>query len=360
VPFEWVKLRQLNFKMATPQAIMALVGTIKLRDVLLDTVQAPCDLKTFTEFARQEHSEEHITFWIRTNQLYTQYSLSKGQQYTEQECLSLVRDYFQEDTKANLNGYTRINLCHTAPTGASPSNQMRVPWPQEQREKFFGYLKEALDSTYLLIENNTWQRFLHKKSISARLHFSRELALWCYSYADKPAFCTYPSPMNMVECRILAFVEALLMMGALILDLMGVANGALGIYAFLTYGCVARSLCGPRLCPLSLLVLFGIQPLFECCENEFVPGPPHRFDQIISSFWLLGLIAARVLCPIRPISFGLAVGWAAHVFILALTGWSWVSAAFMCCIHHRVMPITSSVEQSCQTRFVTIRAISSK
>lgn len=348
--------------MTTPQKIIALMGTIKLRDVLLDTVQSPCDLKTLTEFARQEHSEEHITFWIRANQLYTRYVSSKDntlkdEQYTEQECLALVHDYFQEDTKANLNGYTRINLCHTAPTGAYPSNQMRLPWPQEQREKFFEYLKEALDSTYTLMENNTWQRFLHKKSISARLHFSRELALWCYTYPDKPSFCMYPSPINEVECRILAFIEAVLMMIALVLDLTGIANGALGIYTFLTYGCITRSLCGPRLCPLSFFVLFGIQPLFECCENEFIPGPPRRFNEVVSSLWLLGLIIAWFLCPIRLINLSLAVGWGMHVLIIAVTGWSWASAIFMCCVRYRVVPIT--VEKSCQTRFVTIRSISS-
>lgn len=339
--------------MATSQQVMTLVGKIKLRDVLLDTVQVPCDLKTFIEFARDEHSDEHVTFWIRANHLYTQYKSSK--QYTEQECLALARDYFQEDTKINLNGYTRINLRHAAPS--SPSSQMRIPWPSDQKEQFFGYLKESLDSIYRLIENNTWQRFLHKKSISARLHFSRELALWCYAYPDKPAFCTYPSPVNLVECRVLAFMEVLLMISTLILDWMGIRNGALGIYSFLTYGCIARSLCGPRLCPLSLLVIFIIQPLFECCENEFIPGPPRRFDQIVSSLWLIGFIVARYFCPIYVFSFSLGVVWACHVLILALTGWSWASAVFMCCIRHKVVPVT--LEQSCQTRFVTIRSVSS-
>ncbi|KAG5190039.1 hypothetical protein JKP88DRAFT_252508 [Tribonema minus] len=71
------------------------------------------------------------------------------------------------------------------------------------------------------------------------------------------------------------------------------------LFIYLLYGFVARTLCGPRLDPQALLVLFVVRPLavdkLGLLKNKFVPSPPKRFSQAVGAFFsMLCLVFALV------------------------------------------------------------------
>ena len=343
----------------SPREILTMIGSVTLRDVLLNTVRPPFDLPTFLAFAREEYSDDHINFWVKANALYTAYK--QGQDYSFLQCLNLVRDYFRKENSLNIDSCTRINITHVAPV--SPTGKDKFFWPKENREAFFTHVKTALDSTYHLIESNTWRRYCRKNSISARLHFAREIALWCYDYPDKPSFCSYPQAINRVEFQFVAVLEALLLIISLCFDWLTQNEltpsrwTAFGIYSFLLYSVWVRVFCGPRLCPLSLLVIFCLQPTFDCCEDEFIPGPPCRCHQITAGLSLIGLLIAFFLWPLGGIIIGCLCF--LHAVILAVIGWSWAGSLFLLCVTKRVVPMPDEITQSCQARYIHVRSATS-
>lgn len=123
---------------------------------------------------------------------------------------------------------------------------------------------------------------------------------------DDRGFFSFPNPVNDVAARTVATGVVL----------MGLAVAALGwgwVLVPLTYGFVARVLCGPRFSPLGQLAVKVVAPRLPRHE-KLVPGPPKRFAQGIgvaftataSVLWLAGAPgAARIVVALLVVAASL-------------------------------------------------------
>ena len=85
----------------------------------------------------------------------------------------------------------------------------------------------------------------------------------------------FPNPVNEVSARLVAAGVVLMSATALIFR-------QHWILFVLAYGFIARTLAGPSLSPLGLLVTKVITPRLKV-EPKMVPGPPKRFAQSIGA-----------------------------------------------------------------------------
>jgi hypothetical protein len=192
-----------------------------------------------------------------------------------------------------------------------------------------------------------------------RVALSKQHALWWYGCGRKNLsvgdFFTFPSPVNALESRLHALVNLVLLPISLALDFF---FDVPWLFVFIAYGYWARFAAGPRLCPVSFLVLFVLHPTLArcrtrivrarqsarhgsnshgcylcccvgatsssssssgaCCQDYFVPGAPQRFAQLLCAcagstalvlrFWAPDDTDNRVMCGACVLSI-VAVAW---------------------------------------------------
>jgi len=89
---------------------------------------------------------------------------------------------------------------------------------------------------------------------------------------------SYPHPVNEWESRAQSLLIAITAMIVLILGAARPDVYCWWLYAWLVYGYLVRTLCGPRFDPQAWLVVLVVGPLLPM--PVYVPGPPKRFAQL--------------------------------------------------------------------------------
>jgi len=107
---------------------------------------------------------------------------------------------------------------------------------------------------------------------------------------DKPAFFSFPHPLNASVARAVAAGVVVMASATILLD-------QPWITLVIAYGFIARVAAGPRLSPLALLVTKVIVPRFGLPYRP-VAGPPKRFAAAIG-------VAFSVTAAILSLGFGL-------------------------------------------------------
>ena len=87
----------------------------------------------------------------------------------------------------------------------------------------------------------------------------------------KPAFFSFPDPVNEVAARLVAA-------GVLLMSALAIAFNLKWAVFVLTYGFLARVLTGPTMSPLGQFVTRILTPRLAIAARP-VPGPPKRFAQ---------------------------------------------------------------------------------
>jgi hypothetical protein len=116
---------------------------------------------------------------------------------------------------------------------------------------------------------------------------------------SRPAFFTFPDPVNEVAVRLTAA-------GVALLALLAVTTQRPELLVVIAYGFCARVLAGPRLSPLAWLSAYVLAPRLSDRPRP-VPGPPKRFAQGLGA---VASVAAVVLYYV--------LGW--HVAAFAVAG----------------------------------------
>jgi Domain of unknown function (DUF4395) len=129
----------------------------------------------------------------------------------------------------------------------------------------------------------------------------------------------FPNPVNEVSARIVAGVVALAAIACVALDLRW-------LMPVLAYGFVARTLTGPRLSPLALLVTKVVTPRLPLAERP-VAGPPKRFAQ--------GMGAAISVSAV-VVEFGLGAGAPAQVLLATLAAAATAESVLGFCVGCRI------------------------
>ncbi|MFA5775251.1 MAG: DUF4395 domain-containing protein [Ilumatobacteraceae bacterium] len=125
---------------------------------------------------------------------------------------------------------------------------------------------------------------------------------------------SFPHPVNETSARLVAA-------GVVILATTFALTGNPFVLAALTFGFVARVLCGPTFSPLARFVTQVITPRLNV-KHRFVSGPPKRFAQGIGAAFTLG---ATVLALADATT-------AARIVIALLAIAAFLEAAFAICL----------------------------
>lgn len=257
----------------------------------------PFDLESLMRYSEKGLWSESLNFWLEVEEFkeLEKAGMEGTVRYKEASRL-IIKKYIGNDSDdpVNISAATMehtINAVKVA-CDAIAAGTGKGDW------NVFG---TAQSDIFLVMERDNYARYVNYVTVNRQLNLSKIEAQWWLQIGtgtltwDK--FWSFPSPINECEARIHAFCTVALLAAALILY--ETVDNSYGAFWFITYGFLARVLCGPRLDPQAMIVLFVIRPIvvdtLGLLEDKFTASSPKRFAQVCGLFFGIGCSIAATL-----------------------------------------------------------------
>jgi hypothetical protein len=291
---------------------------LELKDILHGRLEAPFDILSFEKFCSKQRSVEELKFWKEIQIWKSVEDYRSAEKYEE-----LISQFVLDTSpyQVNLPGKMFKNLR----TKCSSFEEL------SSDEKLHVF-DEAENEIFTLMRISVFPLFLNRIIVDRQLSMSKTLALW-WKQKDLTwrTFFTFPDAINIAESRLHAFCSGAIALAIFTLALimnyapfaqdiqneLRISIAALCVY--LSYGFLARVLCGPRLDIQAFLVLFVIRPFVE----DFLGWIDSEFEDAKTARWLAQVVGGMVglsgsICLLFSIYFPESV-YAADLFIVSIT-----------------------------------------
>eukprot|EP00611_Tribonema_gayanum_P028267 TRINITY_DN7217_c0_g1_i1.p1 TRINITY_DN7217_c0_g1~~TRINITY_DN7217_c0_g1_i1.p1 ORF type:complete len:404 (-),score=93.26 TRINITY_DN7217_c0_g1_i1:350-1510(-) len=267
-------------------------------DVLYKSgMEPPFNLESFEVYAKLNHFDENIAFWRAVEAFKaTDTSTVSATTYVD-SIKQILETYVMEKASAqvNLSARERQATETAAKQAIAAACHANGDSGVSMDLSIFDCAQDAIKT---MVERDQYSTYVEEMVLEKRINLAKSEALW-WLHVDKVSldkFFTFPSPINDAESRCHNVLTALIIIVA---NLLAYFADFPYLFIYLLYGFVARTLCGPRLDPQALLVLFVVRPLavdkLGLLKNKFVPSPPKRFSQAVGAFFsMLCLVFALV------------------------------------------------------------------
>ncbi|KAJ3090130.1 hypothetical protein HK102_004589 [Quaeritorhiza haematococci] len=251
-------------------------GDITLADVLAGTAPVPLDLESFRAYCRKRLVDENLEFWFAVEHKFKRISNFEEYAAAAEEIHSTyvkngaakeinIPVWLKNDVEKNLSGIKSAQKTDT------PKIDINL-------------YDKAQEHVFAMLNTDVMPGFKHLSVQKQRLHLARKEAMWWKNPPTLKEFFSFPNPINTADSVIHYTITCIWLLVGVLLNYF---YGVKWVFIPLTYGFVARTLCGPRLDPQAFLVLFVLRPLlsdrWEILPTSFVPGPPKRFAHVIGS-----------------------------------------------------------------------------
>lgn len=298
---------ELKEKISVPNKILVL-GDFRMQDVIAKRFRAPLDLETFGRFCEFEYSEENLAFLLLVRRF-------KRHPPKQDSVVGVAARIAKEYIAAG--GHSEINLSDEIRT-ETVSRAKRMDAKSPDLALFDG----AYQAVVKLMERDVFRRFKNMAVLQARITEAQAMALWCWNPDETPdcaSFFSYPNPVDAVHARLHHLFAALFTAIGMSLYALESFDHALIWFYFMLYGFVARTACGPRLDPMSYVVLFVIDPIVRkigLMHTRYVKNKSRRFAEVgggINTAILIVAALYRIDALVYIISAALIVGAGLHV-----------------------------------------------
>eukprot|EP00466_Bigelowiella_natans_P021388 jgi/Bigna1/133381/aug1.21_g8089 len=303
-------------------------GTVTLEQVMANSFQAPLNRATLMAFAKTERNEENLLFLVAVDNFKK--TRPTGKRFFS-ECERIINTFVLEDSESPINisaktrnhtldawakvrrGESKINplqrgddqstaeLLSAANNDETKSLLLRsassltsLHSPHQQYS--YTVFDRAEEEMYQLVRLDLFRRFITTVAIEKCWDEARHFALWCCYREETPtiaSFFTYPNPTDGSQARQHRMINTALMFAGIIENV--VTNGFV-LLAIWTAMNILRVIAGPRLDPISFLVLFVTDPYvskLKLLPVRFVKNKARRFaDTVVSVLSTTMLILA--------------------------------------------------------------------
>eukprot|EP00752_Nemacystus_decipiens_P011601 g10302.t1 len=315
-----------------------------LEDILNgNSTEQPFDLASFMVFAERRLFSEAVAFLLEVTALRAE----KNLHLFHRRLRHIVSEFVSEDGCRQVNlsdGVRRATERHVATV---LDRLTKSPFSEPDRSS----LDSAYWSVLKLVRDDQYPKYMDYILVQRQLRFSRMEAQWWKNESlTVQEFFKFPSPVDAIESRLHATMTILVSISA---ALVSALLGFPWVWLYLTYGFLARCLCGPRVDPQAFLVLFVLRPLVAeklgPLRDEFLPGAPMRFAQfvglVLSSgctvaafvgrfYWMLGLVCVLVFFS----------------FLWSACNTCVICVMYLACVRAKLLP--ASICNDCSIRYI--------
>ncbi|CAB1106262.1 unnamed protein product [Ectocarpus sp. CCAP 1310/34] len=246
-----------------------------LEDVISGAAtKQPFNLASFMIFAERNLFSEAVMFLTEVNALRRETDLL----LFKTKLRHIIREFVSEDAPRQVNLRDEIRQ-KTEKSAAKVLNRLAKK-PKEEPDRTS--LDRAYFSVMKLVRDDQYRKYMDFIVAQRKLRLSSlETKRWANKEEAIREFFTFPSQVDAIESRLHAFLTVVLTASAISLSML---LGLPWLWLYLTYGFLARFLCGPRLDLQSLFVQSFLRPLVEkkvtSPKDEFLPGSSMRFAEL--------------------------------------------------------------------------------
>jgi len=241
------RTRRKRAKEVKEKALIA--GRFSFEDVLSDRLKYPLDLASFARFCASTYTQEHLAFVL----LIRKFIAVKPSGLFYNRFLRCIQKKYLDivsESCINIKDIERKKVVEIAEACISNKNYDH------------NIFNSLLSDITMLLNIDSFIRFRRQVSQHKSLMQERSMALWCCTSDIKRCsdFFKLPNPTSMIHHRLCNLINGLIISWG-ILNL-AVFNGSMlipGSAAII--GMLLRLICGPRLDPISFLVIFVLEPL---------------------------------------------------------------------------------------------------
>lgn len=244
-------------------------------EILNNKKKYPFDLNSFINFSKNTYSEENILLWIEIQNFKDINPQDYNKIYIN--LLNIYNIYVKDNSKMEVNLTNPKSIDEKKNIKNIINNFLNNIITDKN---IFNNVEIELLS---IIINNIYYNFINNIISKERILLSINEALWWKNKdINFSTFFRFPDPINEAESRLHNICSMLLCIICIIFDRIFLFPY---LYIMLIYGFFIRILCGPKLDPQALFVLFILRPIFsdkfKIIKTKFVPSPPKRFSQFI-------------------------------------------------------------------------------
>ncbi|CAN0288345.1 unnamed protein product [Ectocarpus sp. 6 AP-2014] len=246
-----------------------------LEDVISGAAtKQPFNLASFMIFAERNLFSEAVMFLTEVNALRRETDLL----LFKTKLRHIIREFVSEDAPRQVNLRDEIRQ-KTEKSAAKVLNRLAKK-PNEEPDRTS--LDRAYSSVMKLVRDDQYRKYMDFIVVQRKLGLSRlETKWWANKKEAIREFFTFPSQVDAMEGRLHAFLTVVLTVSAISLSML---LGLPWLWLYLTYGFVARFLCGRRLDLQSLFVQSFLRPLVgekvSSPKDKFLPGSSMRFAEL--------------------------------------------------------------------------------
>jgi|NOAtaT_7_FD_contig_91_824456_length_4110_multi_3_in_0_out_0_1 hypothetical protein len=243
--------------------------SISVEDVLANSLPAPYDLPSFRAFCESSFCEENLDFALACLDILRESNAETAQTHT----LLLLNRFVKESARdqVNISGKVKNEFARLE----KDINEVSV-------EEVHEVVHLAFVEVSALLQHETLIRYVRRIDVATRILRYQNNALWWKKAQSCGEFFKFPETLNTIHVRTHAFCAVVLVIANVLIQWF---FGFPWLSLYIVYGYLARIICGPKLDPQSLFVVFVARPLLEdvlkIAESSFVPGPPKRFAQFV-------------------------------------------------------------------------------
>mmetsp|Transcript_30104 Transcript_30104/g.41962 ORF Transcript_30104/g.41962 Transcript_30104/m.41962 type:complete len:397 (+) Transcript_30104:1-1191(+) len=297
-------------------------GTVTLEQVMANAFQAPLNRATLMAFAKTERNEENLLFLVAVDNIKKTRPTGKA---FFSECERIINTFVLGDSEypINISAKTRnhtldgwgklrreeskvnplqgedqstAELLSAANIEETKSLLLRSASSLAHQQHSYTVFDRAEEEMRHLVRLDLFRRFIMTVAIEKCWDEARNFALWCCHREETPtlaSFFTYPNPTDGSQTRQHRVISTIFMLAGIIENVF--TNGFV-LLAIWTAMNILRVLAGPRLDPISFLVLFVTDPFVskhKLLPVRFVKNKARRFaDTVVSILSTTMLILA--------------------------------------------------------------------
>ena len=331
-----VQLSRHRAKDRSGKAIV--IGDISVRDVLHNRLPYPLDLESFKRFCRLQFMQEIVDFWLEVQKFKTRASDDNEAEF-RMHIGHILANYIVNHSPH------QVNLSSTLRYRIEVECRVYLSLDCEQVPRIRGpaLFDAALHECVRLLECDSWPRFLDKTTVARP---DMKLSSQC-SLGDIQGgllqLVRWPDPVNTLELRVYDFLMTIALICSILVWRI-CSSAALSATIWLVLA--LNTIFGPRLDPVSRLVIFGIRPLLESklalVHSRYDAALPHRIGQCMRVLLLLVpnilmlfdiapaatiALSSVVLCDVLLVSF-FGYCWSKHLILWVADNFESVPQSF--------------------------------
>ncbi len=266
----------LLFRRDEMEGRLDLSKVIMMKDPTLEALidgkyDSPFDIKTFWRFCERRFCEEQLNFVLTVRKFR---ELQPAGELYAKTVRRIADCYLRVGAESEVNVSSRLRekvLASVDKAAEGPPDWMIFSRPEAE--------------VFRMLRNDVFVDFQNEVRTFAHVQEARTQALWCAPSILRGmslrSFFSFPNPVDAVHARLLHLIASILLIGGIVENQFSSGFGS-WCYVVVLYGFVARTLCGARLDPTYMFVLFVVDPIihkFNIAEPRYLKNKARRFAE---------------------------------------------------------------------------------